>query len=103
MFHPVSDGRRALSAQALKLSRAGARDNDIGLLRQAALEHSSALEPEAARSPYKTDDSLEADERRAVAAIIRYSTALRPRCRRDARHGARVSFAGLHHMYAFSP
>src|SRR5438876_2522373 len=71
MLSPVPDCRRALAAQASKLSRAGARNDRIGFLRHAVLEHSTALEHEAARFPRKApDDSLEADERgRAVAAV----------------------------------
>src|SRR2546425_12878519 len=71
MLSPVPNSRRALAAQAPKLSRAGARDDDIGLLRRAVLEYPSALEHEAARFPCNVpDDSLEADERgRAVAPV----------------------------------
>jgi hypothetical protein len=71
MLSPVPNSRPALAAQALKLSRAGARDDEIGLLRHAVLEYSSALEHEAARFPCNVpDDSLEAYERgRAVAAV----------------------------------
>src|SRR5213595_2525117 len=54
-----------------KLSCAGARDDEVGLLRRAVLEYSSALEHKAARFPCNVpDDPLEADERgRAVAAV----------------------------------
>src|SRR5438093_6349038 len=71
MLSPVPDSRRALTAQAPKLFRAGARDDEIGLLRHAVLEYSSALEHEAARFPRNVpDDPLEADERgRAVAPV----------------------------------
>src|SRR5688572_20739404 len=71
MLSSVPNSRRALATQALKLSRAGARDDEIGLLRHAVLEYSSALEHEAARFPCNVrDDPLEADERgRAVAAV----------------------------------
>src|SRR3989441_10606791 len=71
MLSPVPNSRRALAAQAPKLSRAGARDDDIGLLRRAVLEYSSSLEHEAARFPCNVpDDPLQADERgRAVAAV----------------------------------
>src|SRR5438128_12396864 len=71
MLSPVSNRRRALTAQAPKLFRAGARDDEIGLLRHAVLEYSSALEHEATRFPCNVpDDPLEADERgRAVAAV----------------------------------
>src|SRR6266851_1607978 len=71
MLSPVPNSRRALAAQAPKLSRAGARDDEIGLLRHAVLEYSSALKHEAARFPCNVpDDPLEADERgRAVAAV----------------------------------
>src|ERR1700724_1604175 len=71
MLSPVPNSRRALTAQAPKLFRAGARDDEIGLFRHAVLEYSSALEHEAARFPSTVpDDSLEADERgRAVAAV----------------------------------
>src|SRR5438477_12951985 len=70
MFSPVPNSRCAPPAQAPKLSRSGARDDGIGLLRHAVLECSSALEHEAARFPCDVpDDPLEADERgRAVAA-----------------------------------
>src|SRR2546428_9798929 len=71
MLGPMPNSRRALAAQAPKLSRAGARDYEIGLLRHAVLEYSSALQHEAARFPCNvSDDPLEADERgRAVAAV----------------------------------
>src|SRR4029453_17277946 len=71
MLSPVPNSRRALAAQAPKLSRAGARDDGIGLLRHAILEYASALEHEAARSPGKVaDDPLKADKRgRSVAAV----------------------------------
>src|SRR2546422_2463354 len=71
MLSPVPNSGPALAAEAPKLSRAGARDDDIGLLRRAVLEYSSTLEHEAARIPCNApDDPLEADERgRAVAAI----------------------------------
>ena len=71
MLSPVPNSRPALAAQALKLSGAGARDDEIGLLRHAVLEYSSALEHEAARFPCNVpDDSLEADERgRAIAPV----------------------------------
>src|SRR6058998_2587576 len=71
MLSPVPNSRRALTAQAPKLFRAGARDDEIGFLRHAVLEYSSALEHEAARFPCKVPDHpLEADERgRAVAAV----------------------------------
>src|SRR4026209_2937774 len=70
MLSPVANSRRALAAEAPKLSRAGARDDEIGLLRLAVLEYSSALEHKAAHFSCKVpDDPLEADERgRAVAA-----------------------------------
>src|SRR5213079_3749804 len=71
MLSPMPDSRRALAAQASKLSRAGARDDDIRLLRRAVLEYSRTLEDEAARFPCNVpDDPLEADEcGRAVAAV----------------------------------
>src|SRR3989338_6691230 len=71
MLSPVPNSRPALAAQALKLSCAGARDDEIGLLHHAVLEYSSALEHEAARFPCKVPDHpLEADESgRAVAAV----------------------------------
>src|SRR3989442_9922989 len=71
MLSPVPNSRRALAAQAPKLSRPGARDYEIGPLRHAVLEYSSALKHEAARLPCNLpDDPLEADERRrAVAAV----------------------------------
>src|SRR4029453_9016496 len=71
MLSPVPNSRRALATQAPKVSCAGARDDEIGLLRQAVLEYSSALEHEAARFPCNMpNDPLEADERgRAVAAV----------------------------------
>src|SRR5438270_13358190 len=71
MLSPVPNSRRALAAQAPKLSRAGASDDDIGLLRRAVLEYSSTLEHEAARFACNVpDDALEANERgRAVAAV----------------------------------
>src|SRR2546425_11196010 len=71
MLSPMPNSRRALAAKAPKLPRAGARDYEIGLLRHAVLEYSSALKHEAARFPCNVpDDPLEADERgRAVAAV----------------------------------
>src|SRR5437667_2029908 len=71
MLSPVPNSRRALAAQASKLSCTGPRDDEIRLLRRAALEYSSALEHKAARFPcHVPDDPLEADERgRAVAAV----------------------------------
>src|SRR3972149_4422298 len=71
MLSPVPNSRRALAAQATKLSGSGARDHGIGLLRHAVLEYSSALEHKAACFPCNvTDDPFEADERgRAVAAV----------------------------------
>src|SRR5213593_3750270 len=71
MLSPVPNSRRALAAQAPKLSCAGARDDEVGLLRRAVLEYSSALEHKAARFPCNVpDDPLKADERgRAVAAV----------------------------------
>src|SRR5207249_3668624 len=71
MLSPVPNSRRALAAQASKLSPAGARNDDIGFLRYAVLEYASALEHEAARFACNVpDDPLEADEcGRAVAAV----------------------------------
>ena len=71
MLTPVPNSRRALASQASKLSCAGASNDEIGLLRHAVLECSSALEHEAAHFPSNvSDDPLEADERsRAVAAV----------------------------------
>src|SRR5438128_11640206 len=63
MLSPVANSRLALAAQASKLSCAGARNDDIGLLRHTVLEYSSALEYKAARLPAKVPaDPLEADE-----------------------------------------
>src|SRR5881396_3060403 len=71
MLSPVPNSRRAFAAQASKLSCPGPRDDEIRLLRRAALEYSSALEHKAARFPCNVpDDPLEANERgRAVAAV----------------------------------
>src|SRR5437588_7597750 len=71
MLSPVPNSRRALAAEATELSRSGARDDGIGLLRHAVFEYSSALQHKAARFPCNVaDDPLEADERgRAVAAV----------------------------------
>src|SRR6266576_4516092 len=71
MRSPMPNSRRALAAQAPMLSRAGARDDDIRLLRGAVLEYTRTLEDEAARLPCNMpDDPFEADERgRAVAAV----------------------------------
>src|SRR5207302_2254768 len=71
MLSPVPNSRRSFAAQASKLSSTGPRDDDIGLLRHAALEYSRALEHKAARfSCNVPDDPLKADERgRAVAAV----------------------------------
>src|SRR5207249_8241187 len=71
MLSPVPNSRRAFAAQASKLSCPGPGDDEIRLLRRAALEYSSALEHKAARFPcHVPDDPLEADERgRAVAAV----------------------------------
>lgn len=44
MLSPVPDTRRAFAAQAPELSRAGARDDGVGLLRHAVLEYSRALD-----------------------------------------------------------
>src|SRR5881409_663047 len=64
MLSPVPNRRRAFAAQAAKLSCTGPRDDEIRLLRRAALEYSSALEHKAARFPCNLpDDPLEADER----------------------------------------
>jgi hypothetical protein len=63
MLSPVPNSRRALAAQAPKVSRAGTRDDEIGFLRHAVLECPGALEYEAARFPCNVpDDPLEADE-----------------------------------------
>src|SRR5437667_10347973 len=71
MLTPVPNSRGALAAQACKLSRAGARNDEIRFLRHAVLEYSSALQHTAARLACKVpDDPPEADERgRAVAAV----------------------------------
>src|SRR5436309_12050553 len=71
MLSPVPNSRRALAPQTLKLSCARARNDEIGFLRHAVLEYSSALEHKAAFFPCNvSDDPLEADERgRAVAAV----------------------------------
>src|SRR5207249_11785992 len=71
MLSPVPNSRRAFAAQASKLSGTGPRDDEIRLLRRAALEYSSALQHEAARFPWNApDDPLEADEGgRTVAAV----------------------------------
>src|SRR4029077_12071498 len=71
MFGPVPNSRRTIATQAPKLSRTGVRDYEIGLLRHAVLEYSSALKHEAARFPCPLPDApLEAHERgRAVAAV----------------------------------
>src|SRR6476659_1671074 len=71
MLSAVPNSRRALAAQAPKLPRAGARDDDIGLLRHAVLEYSGTLEHEAPGfSCNVPDDSLEADKcGRAVGAV----------------------------------
>src|SRR2546429_9617267 len=70
MLRPVPNSRRAFAAQASKLSGTGPRDDEIRLLRRAALEYSSALEHKAARLPCNVpDDPSQADERgRAVPA-----------------------------------
>src|SRR5258706_9870129 len=71
MLSPVPNTRGALAAERAKLSRGGARDDEIGLLRHAVLEYSSTLKDEAARLPCDVpDDTLKPDERgRAVAAV----------------------------------
>src|SRR5437660_9542226 len=71
MLSAVPNSRRALAAQIVKLSCAGAGNDEVGLLRHAILEYARALEHEAARSPSKmADNPLEADERcRPVAAV----------------------------------
>src|SRR5437016_14001886 len=59
MLSPVPNSRRAFAAQASKLSGTGPRDDEIRLLRRAALEYSSALEHKAARFPCNLpDDAL---------------------------------------------
>src|SRR5207249_4355007 len=73
MLSPVPNSRRALAAQASKLSRAGARNDGIGFLRHAVLEYSSALKHEAARLPSKApDDPLKADERGGAVAAVHH-------------------------------
>ena len=71
MLSAVPDSRCALAAQAAKVSCARAGDDEIGLLRQAILEDSGAVEYEAAGVPCNVpDDPFEANERcRAVAAV----------------------------------
>src|SRR5580765_1607095 len=71
MLDPVPNRRRALAAQAAKVSGAGPGNNEIGFLRHTILEYSSALEHEAAGFPCDlTDDPFKADEcGRAVAAV----------------------------------
>src|SRR5947207_15479742 len=51
MLSAVPDSRRALAAQILKFSSAGAGNDEVGLLRHTILEDARALEHEAARSP----------------------------------------------------
>src|SRR6266480_5402696 len=76
MLRPVANSRRAFAAQASKLSCTGPRDDEIGLLRRAALEYSSALEHKAARFPCNLPDdalwqrSSSTFLRRTVAAIL---------------------------------
>src|SRR5438876_10407654 len=71
MLSPGPNSRRGLAPPTLKLSCARARHDEIGFLRHAVLEYSSALEHKAARFPCSVPDApLEADERgRAVAAV----------------------------------
>src|SRR5260221_10582952 len=68
---PVSDGRRALAAEAAQLPGAGAGHDGERLLRHAVLEGTGALEHEAAGFARDApDDALEADEHcRAVALV----------------------------------
>src|SRR3989442_16030546 len=73
MLRPVPNSRRAFAAQASKLSGTGPRDDEIRLLRRAALEYSSALEHKAARLPCNVpDDPLEADERGGAVAAVHH-------------------------------
>src|SRR5436309_13978726 len=71
MLSPEPTSQPASDPHASKLSGTGPRDDELSLLRRAALEYSSALEHKAARFPCNVpDDPLEADERgRAVAAV----------------------------------
>jgi hypothetical protein len=73
MLCPVPNRRAALATETPKLASAGARDDGIGLLRQAVLECPSALQHEAARFPGNlADNALQADERRRAVASIHH-------------------------------
>src|SRR2546430_10820137 len=81
MLSPVPNSRRALAAQAPKLSRAGASDDDIGLLRRAVLEYSSTLEHEAVAFPATCPTTRSRPTNVAEPSlryIIRYSTCPSP-------------------------
>src|SRR5438093_729119 len=71
VLHTVTDVRTAIATKTLKLSRCGARDDGVGLLRSTVLEHPAALEHKRSRlASDSSHDPLEANERRrAVAAI----------------------------------
>src|SRR6266542_2814454 len=77
MLSPVPNSRRALALQAPKLSCAGARNDEIGLLRHAVLEYSSALEHKAACFPCNVPDDPNVAEP-SLRYIIKYSTCPSP-------------------------
>src|SRR5216110_1693973 len=81
MLSPVPNSRRAFAAQASKLSGTGPRDDEIRLLRRAALEYSSALEHEAARFPATRPTTRPRPTKVAEPSlryIIKYSTCPSP-------------------------
>src|SRR6185503_2315674 len=73
MLEPVADGGAAVPAQALQLAGAGTRHDGVALFRLPALEHTGALEHEAARPPIEaSDDALETHERRRAVAPVHH-------------------------------
>src|SRR5690349_5357476 len=71
MLEAVAHLGDAFAGQALELTRRGAGDDGIALLRLPTLEHAGALEHETARPAAEPPgDALEPDERgRAVVSI----------------------------------
>src|SRR5882724_1495001 len=81
MLSPVPNSRRALAAQAPKVSRAGAGDDEVGLLRHAVFEYSSAVEHEAAAFPATCPTTRSRPTNVAEPSlryIIKYSTCPSP-------------------------
>src|SRR2546426_372862 len=97
MLSPVPNSRRALAAEATKLSGSGARDDGIGLLRHAVLEYSSALEHKVPAFPATCPTTRSRPTNvaeRSLRYIIKYSTCPSPAISpvNDFVTAARVSF-----------